>query len=421
MKKGLLPSLTEKTSALVMALSVPYYFIFNYFGLHLAGNMIIFFVASYAMPIMLYKFNYRKTAKVLLIVVATALLVFYSLVLGKDSGAYLVLISVVHVPLLLFKRNKNVNLLVFTTLLPIFGVFFLEAINYQLYFTHPAISEISMRLIHTFAVSTAFLFAVLSVYLFYMSNSKLLTEISQAHSELKTAYLELKDSQHQIETLNHHATYAMLTRSIAHEIKNPISLLLSASELASLEDMSYEETKEFIQTIKTASLRLHEISNNLLKFGTPVAKKKQSIDLTQLLDDVATLGQSEFKNKHIQLVKNYAPHLPSIFADPYSISQALINLIVNAIQAMPEGGTLTFTSQLAPEGVQVSISDTGLGIAKENLEHIFDESFTTKETNTGLGLRFVKKVAQEHGGTVRCDSELQKGTTFTLCFPAFKG
>ena len=155
-----------------------------------------------------------------------------------------------------------------------------------------------------------------------------------------------------------------------------------------------------------------------LKFARPDELKLQPMSLVELVSDVATSVAPEAERLNVTMKVECQPDLPRINADPGMLRQALLNLALNACQAMPNGGGLRINCHAAPrKRVEIEVQDTGMGIPPENLNKIFDLYFTTKEKGSGIGLSMVYRIVQLHDGEVEVQSTPGHGTTFKLVFP----
>jgi signal transduction histidine kinase len=176
-----------------------------------------------------------------------------------------------------------------------------------------------------------------------------------------------------------------------------------------------------LETIVTQVERITKIMNQLLSFARKRPSEKRDVDLVWAISNVLDMLLEKFKSHGIQVVKEYAPALPQVLVDSDQIIQVLLNLLLNASQAMPEGGTLTL--KLCPKGdmVELSVQDTGTGIPEDQVSKIFDPFFTTNAVGegTGLGLTVVHGIIQEHNGTIRVNSVPDQGTTFVVSLHAF--
>jgi signal transduction histidine kinase len=170
---------------------------------------------------------------------------------------------------------------------------------------------------------------------------------------------------------------------------------------------------------------------NFLTYGKPLKLEPRPCDLLPLLDDVARMAGGKAKEQGIEFERGYPPELPRVLVDGEQIKNSFVNVLVNAFQAMPQGGRLSIGarqvsgadpssgSPLSSNGrwVEVSFRDTGCGIASDDLPRVFEPYFTTKEVGIGLGLALTKKIVEEHGGSIALDSALDEGTTVRIRLP----
>jgi two-component system sensor histidine kinase HydH len=166
--------------------------------------------------------------------------------------------------------------------------------------------------------------------------------------------------------------------------------------------------------------RLNRVITQLLEFARPPVVQKKRASLQSLIQHSLKMIERQASAKRIQILPRLPSEIKDIDTDPDGINQVLLNLYLNAIEAMEQGGTLTVSLSM-DEGspwVKIIVSDTGMGISKEDLEHVFDPYFTTKQSGTGLGLAIVHKIIDAHKGEVRVESEIGRGTTVTVLLPA---
>lgn len=214
------------------------------------------------------------------------------------------------------------------------------------------------------------------------------------------------------------AELGTLASGMAHEIGTPMNVILGRAELL-MRKAKDESTRRSLETIVTQVERITKIMNHLLSFARKRPSEQREVDLVGAVGNVLDLLREKFKSQDIHVVKDYSPDLPQVLADFDHMSQVLLNLTLNACQAMPEGGTLTLRLRAKANLVELSVQDTGVGIPQEQLSKIFDPFFTTKPVGegTGLGLTVVHGIIQEHSGTIRVDSVPGQGTTFIVSLP----
>lgn len=216
------------------------------------------------------------------------------------------------------------------------------------------------------------------------------------------------------------ASLGMLAAGVAHEINNPLGGILSLTALA-LEDISAEDpNRKNLEEVVRQSERCREIVRGLLEFSRQSETGTERVDINETIENTLDLvgKQSVFFN--VELVKELAPLLPPVTAERSQLQQVLMNIIINAVQAMGERGTLTVGTRERDDGfVEIRISDTGRGIPADEIDRIFDPFFTTKESGdgTGLGLSIAYGIVTKHGGTITVDSVVDQGSTFTVSLP----
>ncbi|HVY38894.1 MAG TPA: ATP-binding protein [Polyangia bacterium] len=216
-----------------------------------------------------------------------------------------------------------------------------------------------------------------------------------------------------------------LGAGVAHEINNPLTGALGIVQLLLADLPASHPTRPLLQDLETEALRIRKIVQNMLRLAQRQSgHDRAAVDLARTLDDALELcGPSDLAAGGIQIVKHYAP-IPAVRGNATQLQESFIQVLQNARSAMKRGGTLTLeTRRLEDALVRVSISDTGTGIAAEHLPRIFDPFFTTKgdRSGTGLGLSFVHRTVEDHGGTIKVESSVGGGTTFLLTFPADEG
>lgn len=220
-----------------------------------------------------------------------------------------------------------------------------------------------------------------------------------------------------------------MAASIAHEIRNPLSAITLGCELLQVEaeeqtGQSQTEAKA-LETILTASRRLGELVENLVGFSRKQGPVKGPVDVGQLLTKTKSLVRYHLAKYHVQWVEDLAGDGRPIRGNEGQLQQVLLNLVLNACDAMPDGGTLVFATapaELDGQGpaLALTIRDTGAGIPPEDLKQIFEPFYTTKgNRGTGLGLTISRNIVRDHQGTLDVESEVGKGTAFTVTLPLF--
>lgn len=234
---------------------------------------------------------------------------------------------------------------------------------------------------------------------------------------------ELEHHQEQLLQSGKIAAVGTLTAGIAHELNNPINNIVLTAE-ALKEDFStlgQEEAQDLIHDIMVQSQRASEIVRNLLDFSRSEQPVSEPVNIVQILRDTLKLVQNQVTLSGVEVERDLPADLPIIHGNPKTLQQIFLNLFINAIQAMRDGGILAVRARTENGGhwLKVEVADTGTGIDPEDLPHIFEPFYTTKEVGrgTGLGLSVSYSIAQKHGGHIEVKSQKGEGSTFTVILP----
>ena len=229
---------------------------------------------------------------------------------------------------------------------------------------------------------------------------------------------ERKRLERQLRRTEQLAELGTLASGMAHEIGTPMNVILGRAEYL-LQRTADEGMKKGLATIVTQVERITKVMNQLLAFARRRTPDRRAVDLGEVVDDSLEMFQERIAQSRITVDKTIESSLPPVLADRDQLIQVLINLVMNSIHAMPEGGRLRLS--LAREGgsVCLGVSDTGHGMPEEIRSKVFEAFFTTKDfgKGTGLGLTVVKGIIEEHGGTIAVESAVDKGTTFWIRLP----
>ena len=235
-----------------------------------------------------------------------------------------------------------------------------------------------------------------------------------------TERIALESQLSQAEKLS---SIGLLAAGVAHEVNTPLAVISSYAQMLAKQITGDEKKSALLEKITKQTFRASEIVNNLLNFSRTGGGDFADVDLNQIIRETVALVEHQLKTSRITIDQRLADELPRIHGNIGKLQQVFLNLILNAKDAMPKGGTLTVSTQNG-HGVNVSISDTGSGIAPEHLTRIYDPFFTTKTApregerrGTGLGLAVTYGIIQEHAGKIWVESQAGQGTTFYLEFP----
>jgi signal transduction histidine kinase len=442
-------SLLERKNDLAMRIAVicgvlcfPYYFIFDYFGLSFAKSFVIPTVLIYVLAMGFNALKWHTTSKWLLVLGTSVSLFFYANVLGAGAGAQFLLFALVPLPLLLFNITQ-LGWILSSVSFPMIAYFLLEFGHYNWLPYVEMVDGSALLMIRSFAVLTTFLLLILSAGAYFLSNRRyelrleetnqaLLSnnmELEESNSRLQTAYEDLQAQQNLLEKTWHDSVYAQLTRTIAHELKNPLfefGMVIGALE-KSLDDR--ETALMFISSLATTIEELMSLVNAMLESGGASVGEYKAMQVVEVMRRVLILAEGSIKKRNIRLIEEFSD-LPMIMGDSKAFLMIFSNLIVNAMEAMSEesegvGGELVvrLMRDLAPtegrQGVVIEIADTGVGIPKSRQEGLFKSGQSSKgmeERQRGIGLRLVWKLVDQMGGviTVHSDPDIRRGTMFRI-------
>ncbi len=232
----------------------------------------------------------------------------------------------------------------------------------------------------------------------------------------------LEQSQAQLVQSEKLAATGRLTASLAHEINNPLQAIHNSLQIMLAFPLEPEEQQEYLQMADEDVERLIGMVGRMLDFARKPEQEKKPTDVNAIVEKTLKLSNKYLQHSNVVLKKALSPDLPVVLATPGELQQVFLNMVLNAVDAMPEGGTLSVSSFLTDdECLAVAFSDTGRGVPPEHRDRIFEPFFSTKEGGTGLGLSVSYNVIKQHGGEITVQSELDKGTTFTVRLPTIGG
>lgn len=246
---------------------------------------------------------------------------------------------------------------------------------------------------------------------------------------------EMNIMRRQIERMDRLATLGELSTSIAHEVRNPLAGMKACAQVVEETFEPNDKRIELIQRIVKEIDRTNNLLNDFFKFAKPRKPAKGYCDVEMIIDNVYLLVATQMKKHNITYKENFKRVTPQVYVDMNQIEQVILNIMINAIQQMNEGGTVksrTYTTTVGDKPnldwdeevydtklsfVAIEISDSGPGIPKENIEKIFNPFFTTKEGGTGLGLSISSRLVEENGGKLYVESQPGEGSVFTIILP----
>ncbi len=270
----------------------------------------------------------------------------------------------------------------------------------------------------TISIATAFLVGIL----FFPLHNYIQRLVDKLIFKKTTEEISKENELLRAEVLNSEKlkSVAVLASGMAHEIKNPLTALKTFSEYLPNKLDDKEFLQKFSRIVGGEVNRIDELVNELLEFARPAPIQLKKTNVNKLIADTLDFLNSKFLQQKITVKTDLSPECDApIMLDPNKIRQALLNIILNAIDAMPKGGVLAVVTHVQPpaSSVQISLTDTGCGIEKDKLVTIFDPFYSTKDSGTGLGLPITHSIIKDHHGEIQVESVVGQGTTFTIVLP----
>jgi signal transduction histidine kinase len=280
---------------------------------------------------------------------------------------------------------------------------------------------------------------------------RLNAELREHQARLEQAYHELQAAQERLVQSERLATIGQMSAKVSHEVRNPLgSISLNAElledELQALPEGRRTDAATLLEAIRSQVDVLSTVTEEYLRFARLPRPKLEATPLKSVIEELGEFVRAELQTRGVDLIVDVPEGLPTLQMDPGQIRQALLNLIRNAAEAMPQGGALTLSARrvnpsvdqsgtpslpgdrstvrpvdASQEWVEVAVADTGIGIPEGVRERIFEPFFTTKDGGTGLGLAIARQIAVDHGGSLTCGSTPGGGTTFRLRLPVPEG
>ena len=251
----------------------------------------------------------------------------------------------------------------------------------------------------------------------------LATSFAAMRQVLEENLRTIRSQQHELIRQEKLASVGQLLAALAHDLRNPLGVIRSSAQVVldgpQEEAIRQEMARYIIDEVDKLSHRIHDF----LRYARQKPPDKKVVAADEVVRAAQRQWEAQGGHERIRIEHRYGNDLPSIQVDPEQVKEALMNLLINAREAMPEGGQLTLTTRIGEQGdVEIEVTDSGSGIAPDHLSRIFEPFFTTKEYGTGLGLTNVKRLVEDNGGSLVVNSSLGKGTSCTLRFrPAAAG
>ena len=246
-------------------------------------------------------------------------------------------------------------------------------------------------------------------------------DLTQNFNNMVQRLRENKLLEERLREAEHLSAVGQLARTIAHEIRNPLNYInLCIDHLKEkyrpTDDRQADKYENLISSIKQEIQRLNNLVTDFLDYGKPLKMNIQKTSIEPVLKDVVDIVKAKADSEKIVIVENYN-YLPEMMLDLALVKTCIFNIMINAFQAMPEGGKITLQTTSDNGDFLLKIGDTGSGVPRENIDKIFEPFFTTKAAGLGLGLPITKRIIEEHGGTITCENVEKQGSRFTIRLP----
>jgi signal transduction histidine kinase len=242
--------------------------------------------------------------------------------------------------------------------------------------------------------------------------------LERTSEELARAYRQLQESFEQLRRADRLSALGQLSAGLAHEIKNPLASMKGSLEILSSDFPPGHKKREFLDILEKELGRLNNVLTEFLQFARTPRPDRRPCNLKEVVDFIKVLCSKEANRHGVTIETSFQEDLSELELDAAQIQQALLNIVLNGIQAMPSGGRLTLRVEESAGALNVWIRDEGEGIPQENRSRIFDPFYTTKERGTGLGMAIAHNLIQGHGGDIRIVDEDGPGSTFLVVLPS---
>jgi signal transduction histidine kinase len=249
----------------------------------------------------------------------------------------------------------------------------------------------------------------------------LLFVVKRGEAIIEKRALERIRLKEQLSRSEHLSSLGEMVAGISHEIRNPLGIIMSSSELLKKKMSDYDPSNPIPNIIIEESSRLNNIITDFLNFAKPRTPNLASCKIEDIIEKNITFLASQIKEQGYTIDTQYDNNLPEITADSEMLYQAFLNIFINAMQAMPQGGKINVQICSNANAVEIFFEDQGEGIAEDILEKIWDPFFTTKSKGTGLGLGIVKNIIESHGGAVQIRNRSVSGARVTVKIPVEQG
>lgn len=243
--------------------------------------------------------------------------------------------------------------------------------------------------------------------------------VRQMEREARQRAIELEQSQAQLIQVEKLAAMGRLAASIAHELNNPLQAIQNCLHLVLKRPLPEPKRRQYLEMAQEEVERLIGIVQGMLEFYRPSKGQRAPVDANTIVENVLALTAKQLQHGQVTVHQRLTPNLPPLEAVSDQLKQVFLNIVINAVEAMPDGGDLYVDTGLTPDGrwITVSFTDTGVGLSPEEQANIFEPFYTTKTKGTGLGLSVSYGIIERHGGSIEVHSQPGQGSRFTVKLP----
>jgi signal transduction histidine kinase len=246
---------------------------------------------------------------------------------------------------------------------------------------------------------------------------KLRLRYQQVAEQLSNVYEKVQANFEGMKRVERLSALGQLSAGLAHEIRNPLASISGAAAILARSQALDPKNAKCLEIITKESERLNGLLTNFLNFARPRPPRLQTMQLGPVLENVLELASHGVRGKSIRFEKSVETGLPPVECDPEQLEQVLLNLMINAIEASPEGGTVTLCAGAQDDKIAIGVVDRGDGVAPAHIDRLFDPFFTTKEHGTGLGLPVAHQIVRLMGGSLAAHANGERGMTFSVLLP----
>ncbi len=427
--------LTNQICLVLILAASPYFFVFGHFGAKFLSLIILPIVLILLMAFFCNSRGWFFIAKLIVISVPSVGSIFYASALGIGAGIQNLFMAMITVPFVVFEFKKEKQIAIGLAI-PFVSYLFLELSGYGVATRLALPLEVLTLLRITIAGVTSFI-TLTTIGFYFYQNKKSKLDIEVAHQSLQNSHLEvirsntkltstledLTKSNALVQSLAQQATLGAIIRGITHEVKGPLTAIQACCSVILLSHNPSPEIKENVEDMLECIVHLGELTKTLLADSGAVVWADSPLNLYRIIDQVIKLVDNEAFTNKIVIEKEIPHEFPMVKGSAAYVSQAILNLLLNALQYTPRNGKIRVWIGIEEDYVKIYVRDSGPGIDPLVKETLFEQGVTTAKpgsSNVGLGLHFVKRVMDAHKGFISVHESSEKGTTFMMVLPIEK-